>query len=175
MAYTNGKAFLLNDKSYTGIYSKGPDNNYYTGENYIFGISKFLTPIIIENNGHRIKSIIYDFLESKFTKREINYAINYYPKITDKDLKKGFIIRYFVQQWNDLKSQIIEIDKKQFDKVDKGFYQVIKLKWLIIGNTDIIRRNNLEEVRNIAKTMPMISFRLANLMELYNSGYIDII
>jgi hypothetical protein len=51
MRYTNGKKFLVNGKPYTGIYTKGPDNNYYTGESYIFGISKFLTPIIVESNG----------------------------------------------------------------------------------------------------------------------------
>ena len=175
MAYTIGNKFLLNNKRYVGIYNNGPDNNYYTGENYIFGISKFLTPIIIENNGHRIGDIIYDSLESQFTKREINYAIDYYPKITNKDLKKGFIIRYFAQQWNDSKSRIIEIDKNQSNKIDKGFYQIIKLKWLIVGNINIIRRNNLEEINNSAKIMHMISFRLTNLIELYNSEYIDII
>ena len=175
MAYTIGNKFLLNNKRYVGIYNNGPDNNYCTGGNYIFGISELLTPIITENNGHRIGDIIYDSLESQFTKREINYAIDYYPKVTDKILKQGFIMRYFAQQWNDSNARIIEIDSKQFDKIDKGFYRVIKLKWLIVGNINIVSKNNLKEVNDNAKIMSMIIFRLTNPIELYNSEYTDII
>jgi len=98
MGHTNGNKFLLNDVPYIGIYNKGPDGNYYTGESYIFGVSKTLTLINRESIGHRIGDENYDKLESAFSQRDINYAKDFYPTITDADIKKGFIYRYFVQQ-----------------------------------------------------------------------------
>lgn len=175
MAHTNGSKFLLNDAPYIGIYSKGPDDNYYTGDTYIFGVSKSLTLINRESIGHRVSNEDYDKLESTFSQRDINYAVDFYPTIDDADIKKGFIHRYFAQQWNDLNSRVIEIKGDQFGEIDRGFYQTIKLKWMVAGDIAKVSKENLDKINNAARTMPKISSKLNNTIELYNLQRTDII
>ena len=175
MGHTNGNKFLLNDLPYIGIYSKGPDDNYYTGDSYIFGVSKLLTLINIESIGYRVGDEDYDKLESTFSQREINYAKDFYPTITEANIKKEFIYRYFAQQWNDLNARIIEIKDDQFDKIDRGFYRAIKLKWMVAGDIAKVSSKNLDEINRISKTMPKISSKLNNTIELYNLQRTDII
>lgn len=175
MAHTNGKIFLLDNSPYIGIYHKGPDNNYYTGDSYIFGISRELTLMKIENAGHRIGDENYDALESKFSEKDINYAKDYYPKINKNNLKCGFVLRYFVQQWNDINSRIIEIDPKQSGNIDDGFYKMVELKWLITGSITDVAQHNFDEINEASNEMPKISTKLNNTIELYNLQYSDII
>ena len=173
--HTNGNEFILDDAPYIGAYNKGPDNNHYTGDVYIFGVSKFLTPINIESVGYRIGDEDYDRLESEFTQREINYAKDFYPTISEKDKKNGFIYRYFVQQWNDRSIRVIEISGDQFGNIDRGFYQTIKIKWIIVGDIITVSSSNSDEISAAMIEMPAIASKLNNTIELYNVDRNDII
>jgi hypothetical protein len=175
MAYTVGDKFLLNDKSYIGTYNEGPDNNYYTGETYTFGISELLTPINKENKKYRIGHPDYDKLKSGFTERDVKYATDYYPQITDEDIQNGFIIRHFAQPWNDENSRIVEIDEDQFNSIDEGYYQKVELKWLISGNIDGVIMSNSRQINEVKDKMINITKKIPNAIEFYNIKNTDII
>lgn len=55
------------------------------------------------------------------------------PKITQKDISIGYVIRYFVQ--NISIPKIIEVDQKQYNVIKRDpYYKTIQLKWMINGN-----------------------------------------
>lgn len=175
MAYTVGDKFLLNGKPYIGIYNEGPDNNYYTGETYTFGISEFLTLINKENKKYRIEYPDYDRLKSEFTERDVSYATDYYPQITNEDIQNGFIMRYFVQPWNDENSRIIEVDNGQFKTIDEGYYKKVELKWLISGNINDVKVSNSRQINEAKEKKIDITKKIPSVTELYNVKNIDVI
>ena len=81
------------------------------------------------------------------------YAKAFIPSPSPLDYKKGYIIRYFAKQTNDVESPVIEISRKQFKSwpdqkagLDNGFYKVTSLKWKIKGpDKNIIKSGFLYE------------------------------
>ena len=94
------------------------------------------------------------------------YAKPYTPRPTNKDYKKGYLIRYFCRQANDLDAPVTEIDRLQFKSwadetagLDNGFYKVCKLKWKLTGpEEDYIENGMLYEksVYNANKDMVLL-------------------
>ena len=94
------------------------------------------------------------------------YAKPYIPSPTLLDYNKGYIIRFFAKQTNDVNAPIIEIDKKQFKSwndndsgLDNGFYKITSLKWKIKGpDKNIIKNGFLYEksIFNANKDMVML-------------------
>lgn len=173
--YTTGNKFTLKGKEYIGTYNLGPDESYYTGTSYIFGISNTLTPIVTGATTNRVGDEAYDALESEFSVRTLHYAIAYYPVITDDIYETGFVDRYFCQQWNDKVSNVIEISKDQSKVVDSGFYQILSIKWAISGEIAEVSEANIRSAKVLAKTMPAITSKLNSPTELYTRVYTDII
>lgn len=107
------------------------------------------------------------------------YPITSRPKITDKELAQGYVIRYFARFIGQPK--IIEIDKGQYDQLNNNSsYQTIKLKWIIGGNAndtytktgqviDGTDSQNSKIVSVYNKIMPGLEYMLQNTLE-YFSG-----
>jgi hypothetical protein len=100
------------------------------------------------------------------------------PKITQKDISKGYVMRYFVQ--NISIPKIIEVDERQYNIIRRDpYYKTIQLKWMIGGNlNDIItvsgqvvygtKHQNLITVTRYEPQMPGLSRVLQNTAEYFN-------
>lgn len=96
------------------------------------------------------------------------------PKITELDIRRGYIKRYFVQLISTKK--IYEVDKTQYDFFSANpYYSVMVLSWIIAGdiNTTVVdnytklgiidQNNNIIEYYN--KKMSGLNRKLRNPLE----------
>ncbi|MCK9273095.1 hypothetical protein M0P65_06120 [Candidatus Gracilibacteria bacterium] len=104
-----------------------------------------------------------------------------YPK--ESDYKKGNFIRYFIKKRNDEFAPIIELDEKQYKRmnsskngIDKNIYYGIEVEWKLTGPENDIINNNMIVVYGVKNTnertlinkntqMPGIQDKLKNLQE----------
>ncbi len=118
-------------------------------------------------------AIIDDYKRAKGNVRVIrgNYAKSFFPNPIIEDFKRGFITRYFAKQRNNLRANIVEIDRLQFNSHSEGgginieFYNVISLRWRIIGTLQEIQSVNFLSVENAELSMRNITQRLGNLVQ----------
>jgi hypothetical protein len=90
----------------------------------------------------------------------------YLPKITDADLKNGYIKRCFVQKTNDTESPIIEINQKSFSSLSsKPFYTAVELNWKITGTKEEIKEANFKSIKFASKQLNTIHLYLPNLLQ----------
>lgn len=101
-----------------------------------------------------------------------HFARSFVPKPEIEDFKNGFIIRYFAKQRNNPRAHIIEIDKDQFRSHSEGvgglntiFYNVISLRWKIIGTLENIQSTNFSSIENAESLMTGIIKRTGNLIQ----------
>ena len=101
-----------------------------------------------------------------------HFARSFVPKPELEDFKNGFITRYFAKQRNNPRANIVEIDKGQFNSHSEGigglntvFYNVISLRWKILGNLQTIQSTNFRSVENAELLMPGIIKRTGNLIQ----------
>jgi hypothetical protein len=168
--YTKGNEFVINGKDYIGAYYKTFDGKVYTGKNPINGSSQELKPLTNDNtlflNNIQSKGGI---LVDPNTKGYINnpnvtdvnlYIIptQFYPKPTDNDYQKGYIMRYFAKKRNDI-GYVIEINKETYlslinqDKVyDYVTYQAIDVFWQITGPLRDDRKDKQYKIAGIIDT-----------------------
>jgi hypothetical protein len=133
----NDKKFVIANTGeiYNGNYNIGPDGKYYTGNTYIFGVSKLLEISNKKTSNQYINinnEVVQEYivLNKNNSKKHIKYPKAYYPQINSKDYQQNnFIIqRYFARKSNDINSPIVEIDEKQFKNFLKdSYYKVIQI------------------------------------------------
>lgn len=88
------------------------------------------------------------------------------PIIEISDIRRGYIIRYFIQRFNDNDASIYEVDNSQFQKyINDPFYNAIQLEWRIVGRTGEISFTNENSVKLASKKMPGIIFYLVNYLQ----------
>lgn len=92
----------------------------------------------------------------------------YTPQITEKDFKKGYVVRYFAQKANDPSSYIFEINKEEYSKLGSNpYYSLVSLDWKITGELDEIREANSKSVKFASKTLKAIEFHLPNKIQFH--------
>lgn len=100
-----------------------------------------------------------------------HFARSFVPKPEIKDFKNGFIIRYFAKQRNNPRANIVEIDKGQFHShsevggLNTTFYNVISMRWKIIGTLQNIQSTNFNSVENTEVLMQGITKKAGNLIQ----------
>jgi len=117
--YTTGNEYtLLDGTDYKGDYCLGPDGNYYTGKQYVFGVSRTLKEKKFYDFNTTDQLVFeYDELESAYSKLEVIELEAYFPQPTDKEYKDQIITRYFARKANDKNSPIVEISPKLYKKM----------------------------------------------------------
>ena len=102
------------------------------------------------------------------------YPKQYFPQPTTEDYRIGYIERYFAKPRVNIKGQIIEISKDEYEKLtgifpsDGSFYyNVIKLRWTIYGTSGDLQRKNSNTLLFQEKNMPGISLYLGNLFQFW--------
>ena len=129
---------MINGQEYIGYYNitaRGP----YTGRVY----ADKEQPLFVLRTVLNEQSQLYDKLATDnghITDLEFDDPVAAQTTVTANDKKNGFINRYFLQQRNDKRARIKEIDKVQFDSVSDGtaginpnLYKSVALRWKIAG------------------------------------------
>lgn len=110
-----------------------------------------------------ISTFAYDLLliqanKSRPEKLEIKTFI---PKPNYLDYRRGYIIRYFIQRFNDKDATIYEVNSKQYEKYSTdNFWNAISLEWRISGTYDEIEKSNRASLRVASKKMEAILYHL---------------
>ena len=101
-----------------------------------------------------------------------HFAKSFVPKPEIEDFQRGFIVRYFAKQRNNSRANIVEIDRGQFASHSEGvgglnttFYNVVSLRWKIIGTLEKIQSINFLSVQNAETLMKGITNRIGNLLQ----------
>jgi hypothetical protein len=171
---TKGKEWMLNDtrEEYDGPYHRFTDGIVMTLA-APSKKSKYLVPYKDLSSAEAAASDIY----RKLTKVNVDQYIApsyYYPKKREIDISKGYIERYFVQKKNEPTiTSIVEIDKKQYDKVsitnkeciNGNLYYTFLLRWKITGTEAEIKQINLETLTRLTAKYPGIRQYLGDLTE----------
>jgi hypothetical protein len=159
--YTSGQELMTEQ----GLEYRGQYHRYTTGEIYSLAdwdekLSKKL--ITYED----VTSPAYKYKQLKNIPNNYNTISAATPLVTINDMKRGFIMRYFIQRRNDL--QITEIDKDQYQmwqtkKIDPNLYVAIELIWIITGNPS----SNTVRTIKANQLMPGLLSKLPNASEYY--------
>lgn len=163
--YTKGGEFSLNGVNYIGEYHLdgtvprvGPilDSNAPTLLKYYANKDHFTYDKIFNFN---VK--VSNFVEPKYymyTPTEQSYAV-------------GFDLRYFVEKINDDQSYAVEIDEKQYKRLNKsngidgGLYTSAILKWRLTGSQKVIIEHNTREIQIGSTSVPSIQYAIKNYTE----------
>lgn len=101
------------------------------------------------------------------------------PKPTEKDYKRGYVKRYFVQKANDNRAPITEVSATKFAQiVTNAFYKQVKLRWRIVGPLNDyedeegnlkkgVYTSNKRSIEEHLKIMPSLKNRLVHLEEFH--------
>ena len=174
--YTPGGQFMTEDNvEYIGPYHQYITNELYTGSTWDAKTSLKLIPLVKT----RTDNVVYRKLKS-------NLVTKYYlPSpttitITEQQRITGAITRYFMKKTND--TYIFEIDSRtytlwQSKRIDPLVYAAVSIQWQISGPTTdeivngisklSVQTKNLNQIKLVESTLPGISVKLANLLELY--------
>jgi hypothetical protein len=95
------------------------------------------------------------------------FSINtFIPRPNEKDYKRGYITRYFVQKSNDSNSYIYEVSKESYKNyLTNAFLLKVSLDWRIVGDDTDIKKSNSESIRLASKTMNKLQLYLPNLLQ----------
>jgi hypothetical protein len=96
------------------------------------------------------------------------YIASEIPSITNRQYKRGYIQRSFVQKSNDTSSNIFEVTSDDVGSYSQNpFYISVTLDWRLTGDPIDVRKSNTASLRIASKTIPKISLYLPNLLQFY--------
>ena len=136
--YSPGGEYMLRGEEYVGYYNvtiQGP----YTGR--VFDPKEFpLFPLkTVFNKESQTYSNLADG-QGYITDLEFDDPLYSIIEPSIEDIKRGYFLRYFIQQRNDKRARIRELDKKQYDTVfdatagiNPNLYKSVILRWKIAG------------------------------------------
>jgi len=91
---------------------------------------------------------------------------SFVPNPDEFDYKRGYINRYFTQRINDSGYPIFEVSDFTFNiLIDNPFYNVVRLKWRLIGTDEEIKNSNFKSVQLASKDMPKLMMYLPNYLQ----------
>jgi len=164
--YTYKGQYLLRGLPYEGPICIGPDEQIYTGTNFIYGKSEILTKVSNLNFTRDSIQFYKEKLVPPFAETDQVYPLTYYPKITKRDIKTGYITRYFVY---DLRypRNIIEVSVKNYKQLSNSLYKKISLDWKISGIRSQVETVNITTLNNIYKLIPELKNKFFYALELF--------
>lgn len=173
--YTPGREWMTEDYTeYIGLYHKYITGEVYTEPDWNPSKSKKLIKFA------QLNSNIIEYKNINDINTKFKQPVKYHIVISDDDIQKKFITRYFLQKINE--PQIIEIDLTQYDqwksgRIDRNLYIGSTVNWKITGPVNTIINNNVKqigvidhntnEISNIRRKLPFIDVELINPLEFY--------
>ena len=184
-----GEWMFIDGMEYIGQYHSYSTGEVFSEVNFVDGKSRKLIPYVdvttigTQNaeNMDFAKNFIYDEIKSVDIKKSKtpNRDIE---AITDKDIKNGYMIRYFGYRYDD---SCIELNKEKFNQIgsEDGLsgvvYKKLKIKWKITGPIhDVLDENgkviesgvfdsNKRNVALISEKHPSIKLKLLDYTEFH--------
>ena len=99
-----------------------------------------------------------------------NTIRTYIPTPEYSDFRRGYIVRYFIQQFNDDNAIIYEINENDYKTfLLNDFYNVVNIDWRLTGREENIKLSNEKSVKLGSKKMKSLMFYLPNYLQF--SGY----
>jgi len=92
------------------------------------------------------------------------FLSSYKLEVTDEDYSNGYIIRYFAQLAGNIKSDIIEINKRNFVKKMRN-YRKAQVKWRLTGDSEEVIQSNTESIKLSLKDIPTLDYFLRNKLQ----------
>jgi len=140
--YENG-TWVRPDISYSIYYTKDKEEHY-------------ISETVIPEKMIRVKGIsaFAQYSESKNGNMESTKFVNsYMPKVKKPDIKRGYMIRYFVQPKNQPHVDLTEINKSGFNG-DLTYYKKRKINWKIVGAKNTVIGENKRALKYLNKQYP---------------------
>ena len=116
---------------------------------------------------------------NKFTDKKV---FSFIPTPTEKDYKKGYIVRYFLQKTNDKGSPIFEVNLREFKRILKTkLYTGVDIRWRISGPlkpeyddkgnviNKAVSESNRISIRLVSHKIPNLKLYLPNLLQFYKN------
>lgn len=174
---TEGGEWMFTDNTeYIGQYHTYTTGEVFSEANFVDGKSRILIPYVnvkAINQQNEIgidtaKNFEYDNIKTLDVKKSITPNPSQIQP-TDKDIKRGWMIRYFAKKIND--DIILELTKADFDNIgtpdglDSILWESFTLRWRITGPIDEILQTNQQTVQIKSQDYPMISTLITDLTE----------
>ena len=187
---TDGKEWMFIDGTeYIGQYHKYTTKETFSEINFVKGKSRKLIPYVnVSSLGVETlegldlaKNFHYDEIKTLDIEKTTKPNSDIEP-IKDKDLKNGYLERFFGYKYDDT---CIELNEEKFNQIgtDKGLsgvtYKKVKLKWKIIGPVYDVKNEkgdivdygvfdtNKRTVALISEDYPSIKFKLLDFLQFY--------
>ena len=141
---TEGKEWMFIDGTeYIGQYHTYTTNEVFSEVNFVDGKSRKLIPYVdikaigVENTDGMdfAKNFLYDSIKQIDIEKQKKPNLDKEP-ITDKDIKNGFVQRYFGYRYD---NQCLELNKEKYNQIgtkdglSNVLWTKVKLKWKIVG------------------------------------------
>ena len=183
-----GEWMFIDGTEYIGQYHTYTTNEVFSEINFIDGKSRKLIPYVnVTSIGESTdgmdlsKNFEYDSIKSLDIKKTKKPNKDIEP-ITDKDLKRGYMERYFGYRYD---NQCIELNKEKFNQIGSKdglssvTYKKLKIRWKILGPVYDVKDANGKVIepgvfdtnkRTVALTSeknPSIKLKLLDYLEFY--------
>lgn len=187
---TEGKEWMFIDGTeYIGQYHTYTTNEVFSEVNFVDGKSRKLIPYVdikaigVENTDGMdfAKNFLYDSIKQIDIEKQKKPNLDKEP-ITDKDIKNGFVQRYFGYRYD---NQCLELNKEKYNQIgtkdglSNVLWTKVKLKWKIVGPVYDIKdeRGNITEsgvfdtnkrtVALYSEKYPSLKLKLLDYLEYY--------
>lgn len=165
--YAKPGEFYEGESFYVGEYYATLNGRFFSGPNPQIGPNNELIPaksnsisfIPDRKNLKESRPLTYETEESgNQTNRVKGKPTFYYPKPTDADYKRGYVIRYFTKKENEV-GMITEISYNEYVDITNGtvdydvsVYQTTKILWKITGPLKSQRKSQYNIIPGIIDT-----------------------
>jgi hypothetical protein len=163
---TNGGEFLLNGVQYKGKYYLDYSGKPFSGPSPEIGPSEPLTKRPNYNSAPGLNNMNISDQQKKDIARKSEANItripgkpnSYYPKPTEQDYTRGYVIRYFTKKENE-NGYIIEISQDEYNSIVNGtadydisIYQTTQILWKLTGPLNNTRKSQYNVIPGIIET-----------------------
>ena len=176
---TEGGEWMFTDNTeYIGQYHTYTTGEVFSEATFVDGKSRILIPYVNVQNINQqneigidtAKNFEYDNIKTLDVKKSITPNPNQIQP-TDKDIKRGWMERYFAKKVND--DIILELTKEDFDNVgtekglDKILWEKFKLRWKISGDATDVIETNQRTIQIKSEDYPSITSLIIDYTEFY--------
>lgn len=165
--YAKPGEFYEGESFYVGAYYATLNGRFFSGPNPQVGPNKELLPAKNFQSNYQLNSknlkesrpLTYETEESaNLITRDKGRPTFYYPKPTESDYKRGYIIRYFAKKENE-RNGVIEISYNEYVDITNGtvdydisIYQTAKILWKLTGPLKSQRKSQYNIMPGIIDT-----------------------
>lgn len=108
----------------------------------------------------------YNKINTNLSEFELPEVISFLPNPDDKDYKRGYIKRYFIQKANDVDSYIFEVSPDRFTEYSiSPYFTIVSILWKISGDRNEITEANFKSIKLGSDKLPKLYKYLQNPLQ----------